>query len=98
MIPLASGLNIIEMEGWNQSQAASFGADIYGPFPAGSIVDDATMSAADYQGNVLWSTLDMIGEPFSIGEASGYSCPDGFVVNLCGDAPTCTRIERVPCE
>lgn len=97
-VPLSSGLNVIEMEGYNQSQAASFGAEIAGPFASGSLVDDASMIAADYENNILWSTLDIIGEPFTLGEASGYSCPEGWVLNLCGDAPVCTLIEKIPCE
>ncbi|MCB9664666.1 MAG: hypothetical protein H6732_11180 [Alphaproteobacteria bacterium] len=97
-LPLNSGLNIVTLEGWNQSQAASFGAEIAGPFPTGSLVDDASMIAADYENNILWSTLDVILEPFTIGETSGYTCEEGWVVNTCADTPVCTLIERVPCE
>lgn len=97
-VSLNSGLNIIELEGYNQSQAAAFGAEIYGDFPAGSLVNDAAMSAADYEGNILWSTLDVIGEPFTLGEFSGMQCPDGWALNTCGDKPTCTLIERVACR
>ncbi|MFT4705846.1 MAG: hypothetical protein ACI81R_003561, partial [Bradymonadia bacterium] len=86
-VSLGSGLNIIEMEGYNNGQIAAFGADIYGPYAPGTVSTDADMSAADYEGNILWSTLDMIGTPFLMGESSGFSCPDGFVVNTCGSAP-----------
>jgi hypothetical protein len=97
-VTLQSGLNIIEIEGYNQSQAASFGAEFAGPFPANSLVDDASMIAADYENNIIFSTIDLVGQPFQLGEESGYSCPDGFSLNLCGEAPTCTQIERVACE
>ena len=97
-VTLQSGLNIIEIEGYNQSQAASFGAEFAGPFPANSLVDDATMIAADYENNIIFSTIDLVGQPFHLGEESGYSCPDGYSLNLCGQAPTCTQVERVACE
>jgi hypothetical protein len=97
-LSLGSGLNIVTLEGWNQSQAASFGAEVAGPFAPGSLVDDASMIAADYENNRIFSTIDLVGEPFDIGEASGYSCEEGWVLNTCGDAPVCTLVERVPCE
>jgi hypothetical protein len=97
-VSLGSGLNIIELEGYNDGLIASFGADIYGPYPAGSLDDDASMAGLDYEGNVEWSTLDVIGQPFITGEVSGLSCPDGYSLNTCTGELTCTLIERVPCE
>ena len=97
-VSLGSGLNIIEIEGRNDSAWAAFGADVYGPFASGSLATDTDMSAADVEGNVLWSTMEMLGLPFITGEFSGYSCPDGFAMNTCTGEITCTRIDRVPCE
>lgn len=97
-IALSSGVNILGLEGWNQSSAASFGAEIYGPFPPGSVTNDATMMSLDYENNIVWSSVDVVGQPFTMGEASGYSCPDGYVVSTCAEAPECTRVERRPCE
>ncbi|MFT6400604.1 MAG: hypothetical protein ACJAYU_005382 [Bradymonadia bacterium] len=97
-VPLNSGLNIIEMEGRNDGSWAAFGAEVYGPFAAGSLANDTDMAAADSEGNVLWSTQEMLGLPFITGESSGYSCPDGYAMNTCSGEITCTRIERRPCE
>ena len=75
-IQLTSGTHIIEMEGYNGSQVAAFGAEIAGPFPAATMVDDAAMNAADYAGNVIWSTDGQMGDTFDLGEESGWSCPE----------------------
>ena len=97
-VSLGSGLNIIELEGRNDGQWAAFGADVYGPYAAGSLATDPAMAAADVESNVVWSTTEMVGLPFITGESSGYSCPDGFAMNTCSGEITCTRIQRVPCE
>lgn len=97
-VHLNAGLNIIELEGWNQSQVAAFGAEIAGPFPSGSLSTDAAMAAADYENNIIFSTEDMIGQDFQLGETSGYSCPDGYALNTCGEAPSCTQIVHKSCE
>ena len=97
-ISLASGLYIVELEGRNDGSIAAFGAEIYGPFPAGSTASDASMAALNYPDNLFWSTLDIIGQPFITGEASGYACPDGYALNACEGEVLCTRIERVACQ
>ena len=92
-----SGLNIIEMQGFNNGGPASFGAEIAGPFPAGTLTNDDAMIAADYENNILFSTGVMIGEPFDVGEDSGWTCPEGYALNRCLDEPECTYIDVVPC-
>ncbi|MFN3197784.1 MAG: PA14 domain-containing protein [Bradymonadia bacterium] len=96
-IQLSPGPHVIEMEGYDQGVSATLGAEIYGPFPAGSTVDDQTMAGLDYPNNIFWSTGDELGGVFDLGENNGYSCPDGTSLNLCGDAPTCTGYEQVAC-
>ena len=97
-ISLSSGLNIVELEGRNRSQVAGFGAELYGPYDPASLTSDAAMAALDHERNIAWSTIDLVGQPFITGEASGYACPDGFALNACEGEITCTQIERVPCE
>ena len=97
-VHLNAGINIIELEGWNQSQAASFGAEISGPFPSGSLATDAAMASADYENNIIFSTENMVGQDFQLGETSGYSCPDGYALNTCGERPTCTQIIHEMCQ
>jgi len=96
-IPLEAGTHIINVEGYNAGSIAAFGAELAGPFPADSFVDDASMAAADYANNIIWATNDAIGDAFSIGEGIGWVCPDGTVFEGC-EEPVCVSIEEVPCE
>lgn len=99
MVPvrLDAGTHTIELQGYDFGVAATLGAEIYGPFPVGSTVDDAAMAALDYENNIVWSTNDQLGGVFDSGERSGYACPEGFGLNLCGDVPTCTVREQRAC-
>jgi len=96
-LSLSAGLNIITLEGRNNGNVAAFGAEISGPFPAGSLGTDADMIAADYAGNIVFSTGDMIGGQFTTGETSGYSCPDGYALSFCEGKPECVRIQQAEC-
>jgi hypothetical protein len=99
MIPisLTAGPHVIELEGFNDGGDAAFGADIYGPFPAGSLPNDAAMAAADVENNIIFSTANMLGQQFEIGSDSGFSCPDGYFANSCGPTLECTRLLEVEC-
>lgn len=100
MIPvvLTPGVHVIELQGQDSGGfIATLGADIYGPFPAGSTADDAAMAALDYENNVFWTTADQLGGTFQTGTNSGYACPEGTSLNLCGDAPTCTGLQVQQC-
>lgn len=99
-ITLTAGTHIIALEGLNTSGAASFGAEIY----KASSADLAAMTTlAQLDPVIIWSTSQFISgnsEPsyFDLGENSGCSCPDGFILNTCGEEPTCTKIEVVARE
>ncbi len=97
-VTLEAGVNIIEMEGFDQGVVAALGAEIYGPFPAGSTATDDDMMALDYENNIVWSTGDQLGGNFNTGSTTGFVCEDGFALNLCGETATCTSIEREACE
>gem|GEM_PF-2459131 len=97
-ISLSSGSHIVEMLGYNDGSIAAFGAEIYGPFPAGSLSTDADMMAADTENNILWSTGDLLGQTFDLGEETGWICPDGTAFDTCAAEPVCTSIDTVPCE
>jgi hypothetical protein len=96
-ITLQSGINIIELEGYNDNSVASFGAEIY----QATVPELLAMTTfAEVTAVTIFTTRDQIGQPFNIGEESGYSCPDGYALNLCGEAPVCSIIERTaytPC-
>lgn len=96
-IQLSAGPHVIQMEGYDHGGEHAFGAEIYGPFAPGSTVDDAAMMALDYENNIIWNTNERLGGTFDVGEDSGYSCPDGTSLNLCGDVPTCTGHQVAAC-
>ncbi|MEZ4435959.1 MAG: hypothetical protein R3F65_26480 [bacterium] len=100
MIPiqLGAGSHLIELEGYDTGVAASLGAEVYGPFPVGATVDDASMAALDYAGNIIWSTGDQLGGVFQTGDTSGYTCPDGTSLDLCGDVAICTGVDYAECQ
>jgi len=93
-IELSSGSHNIEMTGKNDESIAAFGAEIYGPFPVGSVDTDAQIAALDIGADdIVWSTGDELGQVFELGEESGWICPDGTAYNTCSLAPTC--VERL---
>jgi hypothetical protein len=93
-------VNVIELSGYNDHQVASFGAEISGPFPAGSLETEAQQMNADYANNLIFSTGDLDQTTlFDLGETSGWSCPgDDQVLNTCGPELICTQIDYVDCE
>ncbi|MGB1041417.1 MAG: hypothetical protein ACPGVD_11130 [Flavobacteriales bacterium] len=98
-IELQPGKNIIEMQGYNNSGPASFGAEIYDATLAQILTwtTDAEIDAA-----TIFSTKDMRGQTTQIGNINGWSCPNGLAVDFCtGDSiPVCTLIQNggvVPC-
>lgn len=96
-IQLSAGPHVIQMEGIDHGGEHAFGAEIYGPFAPGSTADTQSMLDLDYANNIIWNTNERLGGTFDIGEDSGYSCPDGTSLNLCGEAPTCTGHQVVAC-
>ena len=94
-LQLEAGAHIITVEGSNVAGPAAFGAEIYGPFPPGSLVDDAALVGLPYADRIVFSTIDQLGGLFETGQTSGYSCPDGAALDLCDGEPSCTRFERL---
>ena len=97
-MPLTAGAHVLEVEGYNTSSIGAFGAELAGPFAAGSLSTDAAIEAADYAGSLLWSTADAIGSAFPIGDAVGWTCPDGTTFDRCADEPVCVGEETAACE
>lgn len=96
-VSLTAGTHIINVEGYNAGSQAAFGAELAGPFPSGTLVDDESMSEADYANNIVWATQDAIGQAFPIGDGVNWECPDGSELQGC-DEPICVTIEEIPCE
>ena len=94
-LSLNSGINIVEVLGRNLGNVGALGAEISGPFTYGALADEAQQKAADYAGNIVFSTDRLVDATFHIGEDSGYSCADeGQVVNACREPVRCTVIEH----
>jgi hypothetical protein len=98
-ISLTSGIHVIELLGKNDGSVAAFGAEISGPFPQGSLDTELDQQQADYANNIIFTTQDMVGQTFDIGENSGWTCPEETqTLNTCGGGtPTCTEIEYIEC-
>lgn len=96
-ITLKSGINILELEGLNEGSAASFGAEIYD-----STIEalSAMTTVSEVEAVTLFTTGDLVGTDFELGETSGYSCPSGFTIDACFTGSTrCVSIlsEDITC-
>lgn len=91
---LTAGTHVIVLECLNTGYAAAFGAEIYQTTLA-NLQTINTIPAL--QAVTIFSTFPMRSTPtpFQTGENSGYSCPPGSTLNLCGE-PSCTVIETIP--
>lgn len=93
-ITLPSGPNYIELEGYNAGGTAAFGAEIYDAnlYTLTSITD-----LEDLTGFTIFTTADLVGQPIPNAGSSGFTCPEGSVLNSCGSPEYCVRVVRVPC-
>jgi len=108
-VAFAAGTHLIELAGLNLHGVAAFGAEIYGPFTPGTVSTPAQMAAALNPpidpGLIVFSTRDL--RPVngtsvaqfqtSSDGSSGFTCDDGFALDLCGAEPGCTDIDEVAC-
>lgn len=87
-VVLAAGTNYIEMWARNYGSVAGMAMEIYDMTLAELI---AATEQADL--NVLFSTHDMDGEPFDLGETIGWSCPVGYSLDNSGPGdPVCRQV------
>ena len=91
-VQLIAGDNFIEMVGINTGDVGGLAAEVY----------DNTLSqlqaatkASDL--NILFSTSNMAGQPFNIGESAGWSCPSGYALDTSTDPYTCKLIQTAAC-
>jgi hypothetical protein len=93
-LKLPSGKNIIEVEGLTTSSSA--------PMGIGFEIYDATESElknmrfeSELENVMVFSTKDLIGSNYQLGEVSGLTCPDGYMLDTSVSYPYyCTKIER----
>lgn len=89
-ITLEAGVNIIELEGYNMTSVASFGAEIYS---ADVDVLSGLTSTTQLSAYTIFSTLDKIGSTYDLSASNGYSCPSGYSLSVCSGY-TCVKIEK----
>tara|TARA_B110000967_G_scaffold208545_1_gene261119 strand:- start:3533 stop:5896 length:2364 start_codon:yes stop_codon:yes gene_type:complete len=85
-VQLEKGINYIELEGYNDEDEKAFGAEIYNTTEAelASFTSEAQLDSV-----ILFSTKERIGSDFDLGENTGYSCPAGYALDLCGSSAIC---------
>jgi hypothetical protein len=82
-IQLGAGRHIVEFEAMNADGPAAFGAEIYDNTP------QEIAQATSYNSlNVLFTTKDMIGQQFQLGQ---HSCPAGYALSTCSDPFVCQQ-------
>lgn len=94
-IEFNSGLNIIEVQGFNagtrtRTNLAAFAAEIYYP------IDFTTLynATGSTQANTLFTTASKIGGTYDVGDTFGYSCPTGYIFNNCS-SPACASVKTL---
>lgn len=96
-ITLTAGTNIILAEVYNFGGAATLGFEIYDatlPQLLAVTTANGTPGPTDLEQYIIFSTKDMIGQPWDTGINSGYSCPAGYSLNTCEDN-VCTNVNTV---
>jgi hypothetical protein len=80
------------MEGQNNGGDYSFGFEIY----SASTLEQLTGATDEISAGVAWNTSEKIGDLFDLGETIGWSCSDGYSLDLCtSGTPTCTKISYI---
>ena len=91
-VTLAPGTNYIEMWAKNYGGPAGFAMEIYDMTFAQLV---AATSQADLV--VLFSTHDMVGQPFDLGTGLGWSCPATYSLDTTGAGdPVCRKVVSTP--
>jgi hypothetical protein len=99
-VTLSAGTNVIELEGYNDSSLASFGAEIYN---VGIDVLSGLTTEAELASYTVFTTkdyrYDVTGIPleFDLGETFGYSCPSGYFLNTCETPYSCSTLVMSSC-
>lgn len=89
-VDLLAGDNYIEVYGMNTGGVAGFGAEIYD-------MTQAQLVAATNVGqlNLLFSTANIVGEAFDLGQTQGWHCAAGWSLDTSGPGdPVCKMITQ----
>lgn len=98
-VEIPAGENIIEVFGHNIDSVAAVGIQIYNA--TRQDLFDAT-NENPLGDKILFSSEELIGEAlnyeYSITDGHhGYSCPDGYALNTCGETPVCVKRIEINC-
>lgn len=85
-VQLLKGINYIEVYAENFEGSAGFAAEIYDNTQAQILA-----AATETDLNIIFSTKNIVGQYFDLGETFGYSCPAGYSLANDGAAYYCTR-------
>lgn len=90
-VELTAGVTIIDVEGKNSGGAAGFAFEIYKATvdELEALNDESELNIADY---VIFNSVDPAITEFTIGENSGYTCPDSFALSC--DEVVCIQINK----
>ena len=101
---LTKGTHYITLQAWNNcGSPGSFGAEIVGPFCPGELQAQDNyelgqrsvtgITATEYLSKLIFTTSGKTGL-FEIGT---YSCPNGYILDGCGDTFKCVKRLQIPC-
>jgi cell division protein FtsB len=92
-ITLYEGKNIIEAEGFSSGFSSGFVCEVY------NASEEHLMNMryeTELSGVTVFSTRSQIGNVYTLGENSGYSCPTGYALDTSIAAPyQCLSIDRI---
>ena len=89
---LQAGTYIISMEALDRGQPGGMVAEIYTGIT--NVNDFSTINESTLSGKTLFSTLNQIGLPFTVGQ---WTCPNDFILNTCDGSPSCSFTPTAPC-
>lgn len=106
-VSLKGGRHVMELLGKNDGSLAAFGAEVWGPYDYTELESPEAMAETYFlsksepgQPKLVFTTEVMRADnassathSFDVSEegGSGYSCPEGYALNLCGESPTCVK-------
>jgi hypothetical protein len=108
-IELSVGQNVIEIFGHNVTLVAGVGIEIYDAtkqelINATSDTDlgSTTRIDTDTKGKILFRSSDLVGETLQYeystgGGYHGYSCPEGYALDTCGETVRCVKKDILDC-
>ena len=91
-VVLYSGQRVVEIIGTNYGGPAGFGCQIYN-----NTSTEIAAATSDAQLNIIFDSVNYVGQPLTLGsDGQGYSCPNGYSLNICESPYTCIKVTTAP--